>query len=1059
MIISDTSIKHRTTVVVLMILIAVVGAYSYVTLPREAAPDIQIPIIIVTTTYPGVAPGDIENLITYEIEKKLKNLSDVDEMTSTSTEGVSTVAIKFLPNTDIDDALQKVRDKVDQAKPEMPSDIDEPSITEINISEFPIMLLNVHGPGGLVMLKEIAEDLQDDIEKIEGVLEAQITGDLTRQIRVEVDPYRLAAYRIPVSELFARIAAENQNVSGGTIDMPDAKYSARVEGEFADPRDIYDLIIDPRDGRPLYLSDVAVVRDTFEDRKSYSRFNGAESITVSVVKRAGANIVDIADQVRAVVARYRARLPEAIQIDVSLDQSQFVDMMVADLENNMLSGLILVVLVLMIVMGVRNSILVALAIPFSMMITFAMLTALGITMNMIVLFSLILVVGMLVDNAIVIVENCYRHMQEGMPRVQAAMKATSEVAWPVITSTLTTVAAFVPLLAWPDIIGDFMSYLPKTVIVALVASLFVAMVINPTLCAIFLRVRRGDNAPPTSADDAPSSGALGQGILAVYERILSVAIRPWVRGLIVLVGFVLLALSAAAFVALNGKVEFFPSGDPRTARINVTMPVGTPLDVTDQVARRIEEQVLAYRYTDGADPAHNVKYVTTDVGRGGGDIFSGGGGADSHLAVVSIEFIDYLDRRVPSRDTVEKLREALSGMPGVQVQVAVEEEGPPTGKPIEIEVSGDKYEDLLPLCDRIKSVVRGIAGVTDLNDDYDPGKPELRVVVDRQRAALMNLSTGTVATSIKAAVNGMEVSKFRDGNDDYDIVVRLPEPYRRTISDIEALTIAGPGGRPVPLSAVARVEYTSGLAAIRRTDMRRAITLTADVVKGYNSAEVLKQAMAALHDVTPPAGCYIAYRGEKEDMQESGDFLLKAGVVGLLVIAMILVSQFNSVLLPVIIMLSVLLSWIGVFSGLTVTGKPFGLIMTGLGVISLAGIVVNNAIVLIDYINKLRDRGMEPVAAVLLAGRTRLRPVVLTAITTLLGLAPMALGWNVDIRGMSFNTNSESSLWWGPMAVAVIFGLAVSTLLTLVVVPAVYMMVDRLRKGWDTKHHDAARDL
>jgi len=546
------------------------------------------------------------------------------------------------------------------------------------------MLLNVHGPCGLVRLKELAEDLQDDIEKIEGVLEAQITGDLTRQIRVEVDPYRLAAYRIPVSELFARIAAENQNVSGGTIDMPDAKYSARVEGEFADPREIYDLIIDSRDGRPLYLSDVAVVRDTFEDRKSYSRFNGTESITVSVVKRAGANIVDIADQVRDIIARYRAHLPEAVQIDVSLDQSEFVRMMVADLENNMLSGLILVVLVLMIVMGVRNSILVALAIPFSMMITFAALTALGITMNMIVLFSLILVVGMLVDNAIVIVENCYRHMQQGMPRVQAAMKATSEVAWPVITSTLTTVAAFVPLLAWPDIIGDFMSYLPKTVITALLASLFVAMVINPTLCAIFLRVRRGNHAPAPSAGDAPSSGGLGQGILAVYERILSVAIRPWVRGLIVLVGFALLALSAAAFFALNGKVEFFPTGDPRTARINITMPVGTPLDVTDQVARRIEEQVLAYRYTDGSDPARNVKFVTTDVGRGGGDIFSGGGGTDSHLAVISVEFIDYLDRRVPSRDTVEKLREALSGMPGVQIQVAVQKEGPPTGTPIEI---------------------------------------------------------------------------------------------------------------------------------------------------------------------------------------------------------------------------------------------------------------------------------------------------------------------------------------------------------------------------------------
>ncbi|MBN2583348.1 MAG: efflux RND transporter permease subunit [Planctomycetes bacterium] len=1058
MIISDTAIKHRTTVIVLMILIAVIGASSYVTLPREAAPDIQIPIIIVTTTYSGVAPEDIENLVTYEIEKKLKNLSDVDEITSTSTEGISTVAIKFLPNTDIDDALQKVRDKVDQAKPEMPSDIDEPAIAEINVSEFPIMLLNIHGPGGLVMLKEIAEDLQDDIEKIDGVLEAQITGDLTRQIRVEVDPYRLAAYRIPVSELFARIAAENKNVSGGTIDMPAAKYSARVEGEFADPREIYDLIVDPRGGKPLYLSDVAVVRDTFEDRLTYSRFDGTESITVAVVKRAGANIVRIADQVREIVRTYEERLPDAIRIDVSNDQSEFVDMMVADLENNMLSGLILVVIVLMVVMGVRNSVLVALAIPFSMMITFAALTALGITMNMIVLFSLILVVGMLVDNAIVIVENCYRHMQEGATRVRAAMKATSEVAWPVITSTLTTVAAFMPLLFWPDIIGDFMSYLPKTVIIALTASLFVAMVINPTLCAIFLRIK--GNTAAGNTDTPMQSNPLGRAILNAYERILSVAIVPGVRGLIILVGFVLLVMAVMAFNALNGQVEFFPEGDPRVARINIELPVGTPLEVTNEVARGIEEKVLAYRYTDGADPWRNVKHVTTDVGKGGGDIFSGGGGIDSHLAVISIQFIDYTDRKVKSRNTIEKLREALGGMAGVQVQVVVEEEGPPTGKPIEIEVSGDEYDVLVPLCEKITGIVKSVPGVTDLDDDYDPGKPELRVVVERQRAALMNLSTGTIATSLKAAINGIEVSKYRDGNDDYDIVVRLPEQYRKRVSDIEALTIAGPGGQPVPLSAVGHIEYTSGLASIRRTDLRRAITITADVIKGYNSDQVLGEVMKALKGVTDtlPAGYFVAYRGEKEDMDKSQAFLLKAGIIALLVIAMILVSQFNSVLLPVIILLSVVLSWIGVFSGLAVTGKPFGVIMTGLGMISLAGIVVNNAIVLIDYINKLRDRGLEAVQAVIQAGRTRLRPVMLTAITTVLGLAPMALGWNVDIRGMSFNTDSESSLWWGPMAVAVIFGLAVSTLLTLVVVPAVYIMVDGVRQRWTTKHHDAARD-
>ncbi|NIA21243.1 MAG: MMPL family transporter [Anaerolineaceae bacterium] len=487
MILSDTAIKHRTTVFVLMIMILVVGVYSYMTLPREAAPDIQIPLIVVTTQYLGVAPEDVENLVTIEIEKKLKNLSDVDQISSESTEGMSTVNVKFLPKTDIDDALQKVRNKVNEAKAEMPDDIEEPTISEINFSEFPIMLLNIHGPCGLVKLKEIAEDLQDDIEKIDGILEARISGDLTREIRVEVDPYRLAAYRIPVSTLFERIAAENQNVSGGTLDMSAARYSVRVEGEFTEPREIYDLIIDQRQGKPIYLSDVARVRDTFKDRQTASRFNGSESITLSVVKRAGANIVSIADQVDQVVREYDQRLPETINIDVSLDQSKFIRLMVSDLENNMLSGLVLVVVVMMVVMGVRNSILVALAIPFSMLITFAVLSALGITLNMVVLFSLILVLGMLVDNAIVIVENVYRHMQEGSGRVEAAIEGTSEVAWPVITSTFTTLAAFIPLLFWPDIIGEFMVFLPKTVIVALTASLFVAMVINPTLCSVLLK--------------------------------------------------------------------------------------------------------------------------------------------------------------------------------------------------------------------------------------------------------------------------------------------------------------------------------------------------------------------------------------------------------------------------------------------------------------------------------------------------------------------------------------------------------------------------------------------
>jgi len=1060
MILSDTAIRHRTTVFVLMILVLVAGAYSYVTLPREAAPDVQIPIIIVTTQYLGVAPQDVENLVTIEIEKKIKNLSDVDEINSESKEGTSTVRVKFLPKTDIDDALQKVRDKVDEAKAEMPSDIEEPTISEINFSEFPIMLLNIHGPCGLVKLKEIAEDLQDDIEKIEGILEARISGDLTREIRIEIDPHRVAAYRIAVSTLFARIAAENQNVSGGTLDMPAAKYSARIEGEFAEPREIYDLIIDQREGKPIYLSDVARVRDTFKDRQTTSRFNGAESITVSVVKRAGANIVSIADQVFEIIERHQRRLPGAVNIDVSLDQSKFIRLMVSDLENNMLTGLVLVMVVMMIVMGVRNSILVALAIPFSMLITFAVLSALGITLNMVVLFSLILVLGMLVDNAIVIVENVYRHMQEGSGRVEAAIKGTSEVAWPVITSTFTTLAAFIPLVFWPDLIGEFMSFLPKTAIVALTASLLVAMVINPTLCSVLLKVKKKKG--PTTADPAagPAVGAKGAGsqLLLAYERLLRASIRPGRRARIVVAGFVLLSGSVVAFKVFNDKIEFFPEGDPQTARVNITMPVGTPLEVTDAVGKTIAEKIRQRQSFEGAPGTHNVKYVTADIGTGGGDVFSGGGGVDSHMAVISIEFLDFMDRQVPSQDTVEAIRRQVSDLAGADVRVAAAKEGPPTGKPVEIEISGDEFDILVPLAEAVKAIVKEVPGITDLDDDYDPGKPELRIVVDRQRAALMNLSTAAVAWSIKAAINGIEVSKYREGNDDYDIVVRLPEEYRRRIDHIEALTIAGPAGEPVPLSAVARIEYTSGLASIRRTDLRRAITVTADVIKGYNSNEVLEQVIKKLEDLKRPSGYFIVFRGEKEDMNKAAAFLAKAGVIALLLIAMILVSQFNSVSLPLIILMSVVLSWIGVFFGLTVTGMPFGTIMTGLGMISLAGIVVNNAIVLIDYIEKLRKSGLEVAEAVIQAGRTRLRPVLLTACTTILGLAPMALGWNVDIRHLAFNFRSESSMWWGPMAVAVIFGLTVSTLLTLVVVPAIYMTLEGLRRRWDRRHHDPARN-
>jgi len=1053
MIISDTAIRHRTTVFVLMVIIAFAGVASYVTLPREAAPDVQIPYITVTTTYTGVAPADMENLVTSEIEKKLASISGIDEIRSQSTEGMSSILVKFLPSTDLKDARQRVRDKVDEAKGDMPDDIDEPVVDEINVSEFPIMLLNIHGPCGLLKLKDIADDLQDDIEGIEGVLEARMSGELVRQIRVEVDPYRLAAYRIPVVSLFDTIARENRNVSGGSIDVTEAEFSVRVEGEFKTPGEMFNLIIHEVGGRPVYLNDVAVIRDAFEDRRSISRFDGQESITLSVIKRAGENVPRIADEVKALIAGVRPTLPSGTQIEVTMDVSKTINLMVNDLENNMITGFLLVIAVLMVSIGLRNSALVATAIPFSMLITFAVLQAFGITLNMIVLFSLILVLGMLVDNAIVIVENIYRHMQEGTPRIRAAMEATGEVAWPVITSTLTTLGAFVPLLFWTGIMGEFMVFLPKTVIVALLASLFVAMVINPTLSSVF--INPAGRKAPRAEDKA------GRWIIERYRGVLQRLLRPGYRVAVVLVAFACLGASVGLFRLLNWKFELFPEGDPAVAQVSITMPVGTRLEATDAVARQVEKVVQQHVFTDGADPERNIKHVTANVGSGGTSaeaFLSGGGATQEHKAQISIEFLDFENRDVPSRRTVEALRAKLSGMPGVLVKVDVEKEGPPTGKPVEIELSGDQYDRLVPLADRVKAIVSEIPGVADLDDDYDTGKPELRVVVDRQRARLMDLSTGQVAEAVKAAVNGLEVGKYREGNDDYDIVLRLPERFRRRIEDIEALTVPTADGTPVPLRAVGHIDYTTGLASIKRTDEKRTISVSSDVAPGANSNDILKDARRRLAALDLPSGYQIAFRGEQEEQEEAQAFLLKAGVFAILLIALILVTQFNSVALPLVILLSVVLSWIGVFLGLTITGKPFGVIMTGVGVISLAGVVVNNSIVLIDYTEKLRARGLALMDAVVQAGMTRLRPVLLTAVTTILGLMPMVLGWNLDFRDLAFHLKSESSAWWGPMASAVVFGLAVATVLTLVVVPVVYVMLDRVRAAYGRHVHDEARD-
>ncbi|BCA80242.1 efflux RND transporter permease subunit [Desulfuromonas sp. AOP6] len=1022
MLITNAAISRRSTVFALMVIVVISGLTSYLTLPRESTPDITVPYVLVQTIYEGVAPADIETLITLPIERKLKGLKNVEEIRSVSAEGSSMITIEFTPDVDIENALQWVRDKVDQAKGELPDDLeDDPSILEINLAEFPILSVAVSGHVDERVLKAVAEELEDRIEEIPGVLDVVLAGARERQIRVEFDPERLAAYRLSFSEILAAIQRENVNIPGGSIDIGRGKYLLRIPGEFTDPAQIDNLVLVSRDGRPVYFKDVTTVHDSFEDRTSYARLNGRDSVTLSIKKRTGENIIAVADQVFALLGEAERLLPEGVQLAVTLNQSKDIRRIVAELENNILNGLILVILVLFLFLGFTNSLFVALAIPYSMLLSFTILQALGITLNMVVLFSLILALGMLVDNAIVIVENIYRHMQEGKGRLDAAREAVSEVGWPVISSTLTTLCAFFPMLFWPGIMGEFMKFLPLTLIVTLSASLFVALVINPVVCASFMRV------PP-----AQSAGEQREPfILRLYRRTLEVALR--FRGLVVLASVIFLVGLMAIYAVYGHGVELFPDTEPNRAFVEIKAPEGANLDTSNTLALAVEEVAMQ-------EP--DIRYVIAEVGVGSsGD--SGGSTGQAHMSKISLDFQDRHDRRENSNDVLARIRETVVPFAGAEIKVEKQEEGPPTGPPVNVEISGEEVETLGALAAQAKALIQDVPGLVDLKDDFSMAMPEIRVMVDREKASLLGLSTAEISRTVKAAISGSKLGVYREGKDEYDIVARLPEPRRQEFSDIENLLVPTMSGAPVPLSTVAQVELSTGFGSIRRLNQKRVVTLSANTY-GRNSNEVLREVQDRLTTLDLPAGYRVNFSGEQEEQQKATAFLGKAFMAAVFLITLILVTQFNSMSQSLIVMTSVVLSLSGVFFGLLVTVTPFGIIMTGIGVISLAGVVVNNAIVLIDYINQLRKQGLELNEALIRAGIVRFRPVMLTAMTTILGLLPMAVGLSFDFRSLTWEIGGESVEWWGPMAIAVIFGLAVSTMLTLVVVPVLYSLSQSL---------------
>jgi multidrug efflux pump len=1160
MIISDLAIKNRTTIAVLGLIIVLLGGYSYYSLPREAFPDIPIPHILVNTVYEGVAPADVETSVTMKIEKELNGIRGIKQIMSTSAEGLSMIDVEFMPDVPTDVALQRVRDRVDRARGDLPDDVMEPVIKEINLAEFPIMQVSISGDLSPMQLKEIADRMQDEIEMLPGVLKVEVLGALEPEIRMEFDRDRMALYNLVITDIMQLIPTENVNISAGGLETEGTKFNVRIPAEFGTAEEVDHLLIAVRDGKPIYLADVATVRDAFKDRTSYSRFDGAENVTLSIQKRAGANVVQVSDSIKKVLAEAQKRLPGAMKFDLVYDLSKYIRTQVADLENNIMAALILVFAVLLVAMGWRTSVIVATIIPLSLLITFFVVQALGYTLNMIVLFSLMLVLGMLVDNAIVIVENIYRHMQLGYRPIEAAILGTREVAWPITTSTFTTVGAFLPLMFWPGIMGDFMKYLPITLSIGLLASLFVALVFSPVICS--LAVGRG--LKPRQHDHWFVRG---------YRRFQQLGLNY--PGMTLLLSICLLAGMAILYGKAGRGIEFFPQGDPERAVISVRTPQGTNIRETDRIVRLIEQRIEPFRPW--------IEHTVTNVGSAGGVMTLTTSAGGPHLANITTVFYDYAVRQRPSMEIIAGMREAVADIPGAEIKVEREKEGPPTGAPVTVRISGEDFRTLEQYSEQARRMIEDVPNLVNLRSDLEAARPELAFTVDRRRAVLLGVNTATIGNFLKMAIFGTKVGTYRQFNDEYDITVRLPVTDRMNVDDLNRIQIPNIGGAAVPLSSLGRFKYQGGFGMINRVNQKRVVTLTADA-EGRLSSAVLRDVQDRLHplgdprlaprdlrdwdalrrvllaartqpgaglatriwqalpqksvsaladalsaetpteeqrqqviaslnqalsnrdlyhaedfpgdDLSPitsgllrrnradlrdkevqflnrqlltsafpstiapsvrlelPTGYDIRYVGEKEQEEESQAFLSRAFVVALLLILLVLVIQFNSLLVPVVIMTTVILSLIGALLGLLVWRLPFGIIMTGIGVISLAGVVVNNAIVLLDYTRQLQARGLDLVAAAAEAGVTRLRPVLLTACTTVIGLMPMAIGISYDFHTFSWATKSESTQWWQNMAVVVMFGLTFATVLTLVVVPSLYVMLMRASRrlralfGW-----------
>jgi multidrug efflux pump subunit AcrB len=1091
------AIDNRTSVYVLATIISVLGLMNYYFIPKEQFPQVVIPYIVVSTPYPGTSPSDIENLVTRPIEKQLKSIADVKKITSSSVQDFASIIVEFDPDLKIETAKQRVRDAVDKAKADLPTDLPaDPQIMDIDLSAMPVMFINISGNYDLDKLKRFAEVAQDKIEGLKEITRVDIVGALDREIQINADIFKMQAAKVTFGNIEQAVSLENLTISGGSLTSNGTRNTVRIKGQFEDVQTIRNIVVHSSSGAFVRLGDIAEVNDSFEEQESFARLNGENVITLNIIKKSGANLLDASDQIKVIIDDLKNNnYPKGLDVTITGDQSVLTRNTLDELNNTIIIGFILVTIVLMFFMGITNAFFVGLAVPLSMFVAYLILPSLGYTMNMIVMFAFIFALGIVVDDAIVVIENTHR-LHKFNPDINiAAKKAAGEVFLPILSGTLTTLAPFFPLVFWPGIVGQFMHYLPVTLIITLFASLFVAYIFNPVFAVTFMKHEYDTEYQKsggwrrlkiimivmlvfagifyvTKSFGLANFLVFGVIMILLFHFVIKKLITTfqektwpylmkvyerqlrWVlqgsRPVWTLVGMIGLFFATIILTGIaKPTVLFFPDNAPNNIYVYVKMPSGTHQNVTDSITKIAEEKV--YKAMGKNNP--DVESIISNVTIGAEEEGFASTGTPFNKGKVSVNFIEHKHRTtgISTTEYLEMIRKETSDIIGAEITVGKNGNGPPTGKPINIEVTSENLEQLIEDANAFKAYLdsMNIPGVEELKTDFEMNTPEIIIQIDRDRAQRLGISTGQIGLEIRTALYGKEISKLKQEEDEYPIMLRYGKVTRDNINSLVNLEITyrdmNTGMlRSVPLSTVARIDYTSSYAGIKRLNQKRIITVYSNLLSGYSANDIVPIIKNQAKTFALHPGTEIKLTGEQEDQEETTKFFLKAMIIAMGLIFFILITQFGSMSKSLIILSEVIFSIIGVLLGVIIFDMEIVILMTGLGIIALGGIVVRNGILIVEFIDTKKAEGIPTRRAIIEGGSTRITPVILTATATMLGLVPLAVGMNINFATMFTELNpqiyfgGDNVAFWGPLAWSIIFGLSFATFLTLMFVPALY---------------------